>query len=119
MIDYHLQDETIHGSFDIEKHKKVFIEYLECVITEDGVIHYAVPSHGEFLIKLEMEKRSMTRDEFMELAIRNLWAPEDLALDMHAIMTWSGRIFGKPNEAQEKTLQFLRDHGVLHDHPSS
>ena len=44
------QDEVLHSPFNIETHKKTFINYLEVVITSDGVIHYAIPSHQEFYI---------------------------------------------------------------------
>ena len=41
------EEYTLYCPFDIEKHKKTFINYLEVVILEDGTIEYAVPSHQE------------------------------------------------------------------------
>ena len=37
--------EILHGPFNIETHKKTFIDYLEVIIRPDGIVEYAVPSH--------------------------------------------------------------------------
>lgn len=49
------QDEVLHSPFNIETHKKTFVNYLEVVITSDGVIHYAIPSHQEFCINYAIQ----------------------------------------------------------------
>lgn len=36
---------TLYSKFDIDKHAETFINYLEVIIDENGVVHYAVPSH--------------------------------------------------------------------------
>ncbi|GAB6761703.1 hypothetical protein [Bacillus cereus] len=41
------QQETLRGPFDIETHKKCFVDYLEVVIDEEGTVMYATPSHQE------------------------------------------------------------------------
>lgn len=39
------QQEILQAPFDIETHKKTFIDYLEVIIRPDGTVEYAVPSH--------------------------------------------------------------------------
>ena len=53
----------LHSDFDIQKHKENFINYLEVVIHPDGSVHYAVPSHQEYLIRYICEHRNITREE--------------------------------------------------------
>lgn len=55
--------EILHQPFDIETHKQHFTHYLEVMLAPDGSIHYAVPSHQEFLIKQVMRRRHCTREE--------------------------------------------------------
>lgn len=42
----------VYSKFDLEKHKQRFENYFEVIIEEDGMIHYAVPSHQEFFQKV-------------------------------------------------------------------
>lgn len=51
------QQRVLHSSFDIETHKKTFVSYLEAVISPEGVVEYAVPSHTEKLIEIFMKQR--------------------------------------------------------------
>lgn len=53
----------VYSAFDIEKHKKKYIHYLEVLILEDGTVMYAVPSHQELAIRLACEKLQITRKE--------------------------------------------------------
>lgn len=57
----------VYSKFDIIKHKLNYVDYLEVIIDEYGEIHYAVPSHQEFLIKYYCEKHNMTRDELNKI----------------------------------------------------
>lgn len=52
--------EVLHGPFDIKLHKLTFIDYLEVVISPDGIVEYAVPSHLEKLLKVFMEQEHIT-----------------------------------------------------------
>ena len=61
------QEEVLHSAFDIETHKKTFVNYLEVVITPDGTIEYAVPSHQEKLIRIATEKLSVSRQELYDM----------------------------------------------------
>lgn len=56
MSDYDLQQKILHSPFSITVHKRTFTNYLEVVITSDGTIMYAVPSHQEMLIYLACKK---------------------------------------------------------------
>lgn len=60
---YEEELKVLHSDFDIETHKKTFINYLEVVITYDGKVHYAVPSHQEFAIQLAMKMYGITREQ--------------------------------------------------------
>ena len=59
----------LHSPFDIQTHKKHFINYLEVIIRADGTVEYAVPSHQEKLIEIAMNQYGYkSRDEFIEFA---------------------------------------------------
>ena len=60
MIQYILNDE-----FNIEKHKKHFVDYLEVVILETGKIEYAVPSHQEKLLQIACSKHELSRQDLV------------------------------------------------------
>lgn len=38
---------SVYSSFDLQKHKQTYTNYLEVIITPDGTVEYAVPSHSE------------------------------------------------------------------------
>lgn len=57
------KQEVLRSPFSIEQHKRTFTDYLEVMIDVDGVVHYAVPSHQEFLIKKAMERNHWTRTQ--------------------------------------------------------
>lgn len=46
-----MEEYNLYCKFDIQKHKETYKNYLEVIIDEEGSIHYAVPSHQEFLIR--------------------------------------------------------------------
>jgi len=56
----------LYEPFDIQKHKANFTNYLEVCISPDGIVHYAVPSHQEFLSMIVMEKNHWTREELIK-----------------------------------------------------
>ena len=53
----------LQSKFDIDKHKETFVNYLEVIISEDGKIHYAVPSHQEYLINECMRQYDWNRQD--------------------------------------------------------
>ena len=44
--------EVLHSPFDIETHKETFVSYLEVVISPEGVVEYATPSHTDKLVEV-------------------------------------------------------------------
>ena len=110
------ETEVLMNPFDVETHKKTFINYLEVVILENnGKILYAVPSHQELLIKLACEKHNVTRDE-----LNDMCPPEyyfDFIKWLHmvskAIPVWNEYYIGEPNEEQLETLKMLKREGLF------
>ena len=66
--------EVLRGPFDIKLHKLTFIDYLEVVISPDGIVEYAVPSHMEKLLKIFMEQEHITdRAEAFRIVEERFW----------------------------------------------
>lgn len=59
-------EELYAEPFSIERHKLIPYLSLEVVISPDGEISYAIPSHQEFLITKAKEKHHWTRQELMD-----------------------------------------------------
>lgn len=51
--------EVLHGPFDIETHKQTFVSYLEVVISPEGVVEYATPSHTDKLIEILAKQKGI------------------------------------------------------------
>ena len=104
------EQKVLHSPFDIETHKKTFINYLEVIIDEDGTVHYAVPSHQEFLIRYACNKLSVSRDTLNEMC------PKEYYFDFitwlckitNCIAVWNNNLMGKPNRKQLIVLNKLR-----------
>ena len=106
---------NVYSDFDIEKHKKTYIHYLEVVIDENGKIMYAVPSHQEKLITLACKRLNITREEL------NSMCPQEYYFDF---MVWLCKISGacavwenfiqsdKLTDKQIKTLHMLKNNGL-------
>lgn len=54
-----------NSKFDVEKHKETFVNYCEVVITPDGEIHYAQPSHNRFLERYGADRDGTDVDTFV------------------------------------------------------
>ena len=105
------QDEVLHSPFDIETHKKTFINYLEVVITSDGVIHYAIPSHQEFCINYALQQRLFkTREELYEYFRHSSFDIEQLT---HCCLVWTNGIRGYINNDIARSLQDLIQNNLL------
>ena len=108
----------LYCPFDIEMHKKTFINYFETVIYPDGTVEYAVPSHQEKLIAIYCEKFNCTREEM------NKQMPTEYYLDVNTwlcnmtgcISVWNDFYYksdtGPITEQQRKTLEELKEHGI-------
>lgn len=100
--------------FNIEVHKKVFINYLEIIVLEDGTIIYATPSHQEKLIQLGCEALGVNREELMDLC------PPEYYFDFmtwlcrtsNSVAVWNKFTVGKINDKQREALTMLKNEGL-------
>lgn len=100
--------------FNMETHKVTFVNYLEVVITEDGTIEYAVPSHQEKVIAVACEKLDITRKELEDLCPKEYYWDYMtwLCKISSCVSVWNEWIIGTPNELQQKALEQLAEHGL-------
>ena len=103
---------SLYSTFDIDKHKETFINYLEVIITNDGVIHYAVPSHQQFVNKIIMEQHGLDEQAFCNIMPVTCFQ-EFLLAYSGAIMVWSVGYSGIPNKKQLAQLQLLHKEGLV------
>jgi len=108
-------DQTLHSPFDIETHKNVFVNYLEVIIDQEGVVHYAVPSHQEWLINkaivvLGLSSREELYDECPdEYALSPMeWLTEVTG----CVSVWDDHFIGNPTNKQIKTMRELKDASI-------
>lgn len=106
---------NIYSKFDIEKHKSIYINYLEVIILPDGTVEYAVPSHQEKLIKIAMEKLKVTREELNELCPREYYFDliTWLTKITSCVSVWNNYVVGEPNEIQKEVIEQLKLEGLL------
>lgn len=103
------QQDILHRPFDIETHKKTFIDYLEVIIRPDGTIEYAVPSHMYKLMSV-FEGGKYSVDQINEMFIQDMMglAPiEWLCKKTGCISVWTKDFEGTPNEQQIEVLKQL------------
>lgn len=101
--------EILNNPFDITTHKKYFYNYLEVILDEYGTVHYAVPSHQEWLIHKACEKYALTREALYDLC------PPEYYFDVIGWLTkitgcvavWDNSFIGHLNERQYNTLKYL------------
>ena len=109
-----MKEYGVHSKFDIDKHKERFCNYLEVLITEDGEIQYAVPSHQLKAEDLCCDKLHISRQELEALC------PEEYYLDYMnwllqqcgAIALWNDFFMGVPNQKQLTQLKRLKLAGL-------
>lgn len=63
----------IHCEFDIEAHKKKYIDYFEVLILENGKIEYAVPSHQIKAERICCEKLGVDGNALSEMCPKEMW----------------------------------------------
>jgi len=95
---------VLHGPFDIGLHKRTFVDYFEVMLDTEGVVHYAVPSHQEFLIKRAMERNHWSREEL------NAACPKEM---YGSFLEWLISQSGGYNEKQIAILKKLRKEGLF------
>lgn len=100
---------VLREPFNLDTHKKTFINYLEVVITEDGTIVYAVPSHQEMLISITRQKLNVTREELYRLCPEEYYFDlmEWLCKESGCIAVWNEHMVGKANGNQQRIIKIL------------
>lgn len=105
----------VYSEFDLEQHKKHFVNYLEVMIDEDGKVHYAVPSHQEWAIAKACEMLGVTRQELSDMT------PPEFYLDWlnwllaqcKGVAVWEGFYMApEVNRKQYAALRRLKLGGV-------
>ena len=108
---------SIYCPFDLEQHKKTYIDYLEVIIAEDGNIMYAVPSHQEKLISLACSRLKVSRDELAARCPRSMYFDYMgyLCGEARAMAVWNDRCVAvNPTSKQIAALRRLKLAGVYH-----
>lgn len=112
---------VLQGPFDIKLHKLTFIDYLEVVISPDGKVEYAVPSHLEKLLKIFMKQENISD---RAVAVKTI---EDRDTDMDGPLISLTKLTGyisvwreaytcgkSPTKKQLATLRELKLNGLYH-----
>lgn len=107
------QQKVLNRPFNVATHKKTFINYLEVVISPDGVIEYGIPSHIGKLENILMKRLNISREELNNLCPREYWCDYNnwLCKETGYIMVWgipNSMILGKPNKKQQEALDMLK-----------
>ena len=104
----------LHSEFDIEEHKRTFVNYLEVLIEENGHVVYAVPSHQELAIQMACKAHKWTRKQ-----LNDACPPEYyfdfmtwLLAQTNAISVWATMYMGTANEKQKEKLRELKNNGL-------
>lgn len=103
------QQKVLYSPFDVETHKKTFKNYLEVMIDEDGVVHYAVPSHHLYALNEVLKLGYNMKD------IPVHYITQELCLMSRNVAVWNDCIMGVLNDKQKQTLQMLADEGLFND----
>ena len=64
-----VQQKVLHSPFDIETHKNTFVSYLEVVISPEGEVEYAIPSHSEKLVEIFANQKELDIQEAKQYII--------------------------------------------------
>jgi len=104
---------NLHSKFNYKKHSETYICYCEVVIMPNGTVHYAVPSHLEFLSNTYCTKYNVTRKELYDYLYNEpTLLPIDFFIEkLHAVCVWYNCYEGKPNKKQQRVLNKLQDTG--------
>ena len=99
--------EILNRPFDFETHKKNFVDYLEIMIDPQGTIHYAIPSHIQYLMTEYMNQYNYSSENEAWKSI-----PEEYSFDAIGYLTdktgyvavWNNFYVGKPNKYQKQAI---------------
>ena len=106
--------EVLKGPFDVNTHKATFTDYLEVVVTEDGTIVYAVPSHQRVLERLYALRTGMDANEACP---RERWLDmlDWLMEETGCVCAYTAGVLGRPHTmAQQAALTMLYEEGLIH-----
>jgi len=112
-----MDDYNIYSKFDIEQHKKHYVDYLEVIILRDGTVEYAIPSHQEYLIKLACNQHNITRDELMKRCPVEYYGDfmTWLCIQTGAVAVWNEFIiYNTVTEPQSRMLNALHNAKLYH-----
>lgn len=100
--------------FIAERHKEEHPHYLEVILDKDGKVFYATPSHQEKMVDIAVQKLKITVDELWDMIPQEYYADVLTWLNIQtgAIPVWTKFYLCEPNEAQKKTLRYLKDMGI-------
>lgn len=106
---------NLYSEFDLELHKKKYPCYLEVVITKEGEIMYAVPSHQEKALNLLCKNLNKTREEVFNMCPKEYYA--DLLTWICTIsglvFVWYEQVFCvQPSKKQIEAITTLKESGV-------
>jgi hypothetical protein len=110
------EQRVLYEPFNIETHKRTFINYLEVIISEDGIVMYAVPSHQEKLILIACERLNVTRDELYALCPKEYYFDlmNWLCLITKCVSLWNDYMVGTANEKQAQVINQLAEEGIYY-----
>lgn len=106
---------SIYSEFDVEQHKKTYVNYLEVIVGENGKVSYAMPSHQEALIKIACQKLGITRRELNEICSKEYYFDfvTWLCKITGCCSVWNEFVMGYEFTAEQvETLELLKSHGV-------
>jgi hypothetical protein len=106
---------SLHSEFNISLHKKKYINYLEVIIDNDGIVRYAVPSHSEKLINIILKTMNIDRTTLYDMVPKEYYFNmlEWLCMKAKAVAVWTnGVCYHYINEKQIETLQKLKEEGL-------
>lgn len=121
MSRFELEAQILRAPFDKETHKNTFINYLEVVIHQDGLIEYASPSHSEKMIAVCCEKLGVTRDELNAMVSFEYYCDMNTWLSMMSgcIAVRNFGYEGIANEKQFDKLKELAEYGLYNGETAS
>ena len=104
----------LHSEFDINLHKKTFVNYLEVIITAGGIVKYAVPSHQEALIKEIQNMYNCSRNDVNDMCPKEYYLDflNWLCIKSNCISVWNNLYYGTPNSEQLQKLTELKLAGL-------
>lgn len=111
-----MSEYSIYSPFDIQRHKEKYVNYLEVVISPEGVVEYAVPSHSEILIRHCCEMKEISREQLYAFVPREYYGDMITWLCMQTgyVAVWNDSFvcYGRPTKKQKRKLKSLKLAGI-------